>query len=75
MSAAILKSAMKLSPAERILLVERLWDSIADQNAAPPLTKAQRTELRRRLKRIEETGPLGSDWSTVKSRIKRRAKA
>jgi putative addiction module component (TIGR02574 family) len=75
MTDAILQSAMKLTPAERILLAERLWDSIADENAAPPLTKAQATELNRRIRRIRKTGPLGADWATVKARISRRKNA
>ena len=36
----------KLSVEERLVLVEELWDSIAE---ATPLTEAQRAELDRRL--------------------------
>jgi putative addiction module component (TIGR02574 family) len=75
MTDTILKSALKLSRAERILLVERLWDSIADEAAAPPLTKAQKAELNRRTARLRKTGPLGQEWSVVKARITGRAKA
>jgi putative addiction module component (TIGR02574 family) len=71
----ILKSALQLTPAQRILLAERLWDSIAEEDVAPPLTKAQKSELNRRLQRLRKTGPLGTDWKTVKGRIARRSKA
>jgi putative addiction module component (TIGR02574 family) len=74
MTQSLLKSALKLSKAERILLVERLWDSLVDEDVAPPLTKAQRAELDKRLARVAETGPQGSDWPTVKARVTRRAK-
>ena len=47
---ALLKSLGidRLSVEERLTLVEDLWDSIADENAAAPLTDAQRAELDRR---------------------------
>ncbi len=70
MSQSLLKTALKLSRAERILLAEQLWDSIADEGeAVPQLTDAQAAELDRRLQRLKQTGPLGSDWQTVKKRI------
>ena len=74
MPAALLNSALKLSPAERILLVEQIWDSIADEAAETPLTRAQSDELKRRLDRIEKTGPRGEGWRIVKSRIAGRSK-
>ncbi len=38
-----------LPVAERLRLVEDLWDSIADDQAALPLTLAQQAELEKRL--------------------------
>jgi putative addiction module component (TIGR02574 family) len=55
--------------------VERLWDSIAVEEAAPPLTKAQKAELNRRIARLRKTGPLGQEWPIVKARITRRTQA
>lgn len=72
MTKGVLKSALGLSKAERILLVERLWDSIVADGGAPALDSAQKAELDRRLDRLERTGPLGADWETVKKRIRRR---
>jgi len=70
MTPTLLKNALKLSKAERILLVERLWDSVADEGGpAPRLTAPQEAELERRLQRLKKTGTLGSDWQTVKKRI------
>jgi len=71
MTCSLLESALKLSAAERILLAERLWDSIAEDDVAPELTRPQRVELERRLQRLGKTGPQGSDWATVSARIAR----
>lgn len=66
MKAAVLKSALKLSKAERILLVEDIWDSIAAEPDGVELSTAQKVELTKRLDRLKRTGPQGSDWATVK---------
>ena len=75
MSTALLKAAKKLPAAERILLVEQIWDSLSESDAGS-LTTAQHDELNRRLDRLETSGPKGSDWTRVKKRIltKRRRK-
>jgi len=75
MSNTLLNSALRLSKAERILLAERIWDSVADQSDAPALTGEQAAELDRRLARLRRTGPRGSAWPVVKKRILRRRKA
>jgi putative addiction module component (TIGR02574 family) len=52
---------------ERLALVEDLWDSIAADSAAVPLTDAQRVELQQR---IEEDDARPEDvipWELVKS--------
>ncbi|MGH8614070.1 MAG: addiction module protein, partial [Gammaproteobacteria bacterium] len=45
----------RLGIEERLALVEELWDSIAADSAAIPLTDAQRAELDRRLADHEAT--------------------
>jgi putative addiction module component (TIGR02574 family) len=58
----------KLSTAERILLVEEIWDSIAADAGSLPLTDAQKQDLQRRLKQHQEK-PEGSSWTEVKARL------
>jgi putative addiction module component (TIGR02574 family) len=57
-----------LPVSERVALVERIWDSIAEDETEFQLTDAQRSELDRRLARREASGG-GSTWSDVKQRI------
>ena len=62
MSDTLLQSALKLSKAQRILLAQRLWDSVAEQAEAPDLSAEQQAELGRRLDRLEKTGLQGRPW-------------
>lgn len=75
MTPSLLESALKLSRAERILLAERLWDSVAEEDVPLDLTEAQRAELDRRLARLGATGPQGSEWDAVKVRVTQRGDA
>jgi putative addiction module component (TIGR02574 family) len=60
----------QLSVAERVLLVEEIWDSIADQEQEIPLTEAQRLDLQRRGAAYEANPKAGSSWEEVKSRLR-----
>jgi len=62
----------KLSVAERIQLVEDLWDSIAADTGDIELTDAQRVELDRRLADLELNPDGGEPWSNVRARIEKR---
>lgn len=62
----------KLTAEERLELLERLWDSLAETPEKVPLTDAQRQELDRRLDDLERDGPLGIPWNEVLERIKGR---
>lgn len=57
----------ELSPDERLRLLERLWDSLSDDEV--PLTRAQRTELDRRLDELDKSGPTGIPWEEVLRRL------
>jgi putative addiction module component (TIGR02574 family) len=58
-----------LSVAERMLLVEQIWDSIAAEQESLPLTQAQKDELDRRLAAYEADPTAGSTWEEVKARL------
>lgn len=59
----------RLSVEERLALVEDLWDSIAEENAAKSLTDAQRAELDRRLLDHEANPDDVVPWEDVKASI------
>lgn len=62
----------RLPIAERIRLVEELWDSIAADQAALPLTPEQREELDRRIDSYAADGNRGQPASEVIAEIRKR---
>jgi putative addiction module component (TIGR02574 family) len=60
----------QLSMAQRILLVEEIWDSIAAEKEEVPITEAQRQDLQRRLAAYEANPKAGSSWDEVKARLR-----
>jgi putative addiction module component (TIGR02574 family) len=69
-----LDEVLRLPLAERLRLVEALWDSIAADSAALPLTGAQRAELDRRLAEHEANPDDVVSWEDIKASITDRLK-
>ena len=61
-----------LSIGEKLQLVEDIWDSIAADQSALPLTDEQRLELDRRLDAYESDNIKGRESSEVLAAIKGR---
>ena len=64
---------LRLSVAERILLVEDIWDSIAESPEELQLTPAQTRELETRLDAYHRNPDEGSSWQDVLGRLRNRA--
>jgi putative addiction module component (TIGR02574 family) len=58
----------RLSTAERIILVEELWDSIAASSEPFALSEAHREDLQRRLDAHRDDPKAGAPWAEVKAR-------
>ncbi|HEX3657927.1 MAG TPA: addiction module protein [Pirellulales bacterium] len=58
-----------LSIAERILLVEEIWDGIAAEAESMPITQAQRDELDRRLAAADANPAAGQTWQQVRAAL------
>jgi putative addiction module component (TIGR02574 family) len=58
-----------LSPADRIHLVQDLWDRIHDDALAVPLIPEQRAELQRRDSDMESGAVRGIPWQEVKKSL------
>lgn len=64
----------RLGIEERLTLVEEIWDSIAADSAAIPLTQAQRDELDRRIADHEANPNDVVSWEEVKTTLTERLK-
>lgn len=60
----------KLPLAERLELVEELWDSIASESDQLSLTPAQIKELDRRFADYQENPNEGVTWEEVRDRVR-----
>jgi putative addiction module component (TIGR02574 family) len=59
-----------LSPAQRLQLLEQIWDSLATTPDVVPVTSAQREELSRRLDELDHEGPVGIPWDEVLRKVR-----
>jgi putative addiction module component (TIGR02574 family) len=65
-----LSKILELNVAQRILIVEEIWDSIvADSPDSVPLVESQKKELDKRLNSYQGNPAAGSSWNKVKERI------
>ncbi len=69
MSSPNIEEIVKLSVAERIELVEDIWDSIAATPDSLPVTDAQRRELDRRLADYRDHPDDVRSWQAVRSSL------
>jgi len=58
-----------LTPSEKILLAEELWDSVASDGQLFPLTEDQKSELDARLANYSANPKDGDSWEKVRNRI------
>ena len=59
----------RLTVAERILLVEEIWDSIAAEGEALEVPQSHKDELDRRLAARDADPHSGSSWKDVRTRL------
>src|SRR2546422_9054155 len=60
----------KLSPEERLDLIEELWGSLSVDPGKIPVTDAQAKELDRRVAEMDQDDSLGIPWDTVLAQIR-----
>lgn len=65
-------SVFDLSPAEKLQLVEDLWDDLAATPEAVPIHDWQKEEVARRKTNLMNNPGSGLDWEDVKRRIRQR---
>ncbi len=68
-----LSDILQMSVAERIQLVEDIWDSLAASPESIPVTDAQKAELDRRLQAHAQNPDEGIPWDELKEKVRKSA--
>ena len=63
----------RLSLAERILLVEEIWDSIAAEAEALDIPQFHKDELDRRLAAYHSDSHAGASWEEMRTRLQKQS--
>lgn len=66
------KEIRLLSVADRLQLLEEIWDSLVETPEAVPVTDAQRKELARRRRAHARNPSAAKSWAEVRARLRRR---
>ncbi len=66
MNDEIRKQIFSLSVPEKILLVEDIWDSIANNEESVELTDEQKNTVKRRSKELKENSAIGREWHEIR---------
>jgi len=64
---SLIAKAVSLSPAERLELIGRVWDSLSSEDI--PVTEAEKALLDARLADMERNPDDQSSWPDVKNRL------
>lgn len=60
---------LQLSVAERIQIVEDIWDSISESPEELALSESEKAELDKRLENYRENPHEGIEWETLKKNL------
>lgn len=63
----------QLSVAERLALVEEIWETISDEPSAVPVSEEQLAEARRRLAAHDADPSSAIPWDQAEKRLRTRA--
>ena len=69
---SVRKEALSLSVADRLQLLEEIWDRLAETPEAIPVTDAQRKELARRRLAHARHPSAAKSWAEVRAKLARR---
>ena len=66
------QSFEQMTPSERILYVQDLWDRIAEHPEGVPVTPGQREDLRRRLAAFRSNPGESVPWEIAREQMRQR---
>ena len=69
-----IKEIKKLSIAERIILVEKIWDSIPENSEEITISPSDQKKLNKRLELLKSGKAKTTTWDSVKNKLRKRRK-
>jgi putative addiction module component (TIGR02574 family) len=65
---------LQLSVAEKVQIVEDIWDSIGNTPEELPVSEAEKVELDKRLENYRQNPTEGIEWETLKKNLSPKTK-
>ena len=69
MNTLLSEQIMPLTVAERLQLIEEIWNSISNNDSEIVLTSAQQQEIDRRLESSNDVKNQGKSWQEIKQKF------
>ena len=69
MNSLLSEQIMPLTVAERLQLIEEIWNSISNHESEIALTSAQQEEIERRLESYTDIKNQGKSWQEIKQKF------
>jgi putative addiction module component (TIGR02574 family) len=70
MNRSALEQILDLPPAERLAIVQEIWQSVVEDSASLPLSSAQSEELERRWLDLQQNPDAADSWDDVKKSLR-----
>lgn len=64
MNDSVIQQISQLTKSEKLLLVEAIWDSIADDPSAIDITDSQKEVIQSRIETLEEDSKTAISWDS-----------
>ena len=72
---SLLADVLQLDAEQRLLFIEKVWESLRSNPSLVPMTDAQRQDLRRRLDEYQQDPSGNVSWEEVKRQVRARKQA
>ena len=69
MSRTPIEEILELPADTRVQIAQQIWESVAEHPEEVSLTAAQREELERRWKAMQESPDAGEDWESLHAKL------
>jgi len=69
MSRTPIEEILELPADTRVQIAQQIWESVAEHPETVALTTAQREELEKRWKALQESPDAGEEWESLRTKL------